>query len=49
LGADTTIEDDGPEPEEVIMVEVTWMQPYLAYMLNKMLPEDVVEAQRIMR
>jgi hypothetical protein len=25
---------DGPELE----VEVTWMQPYLAYMLNKKLP-----------
>jgi hypothetical protein len=23
------------------------MQPYLAYMLNKTLPEDVVEARRI--
>jgi hypothetical protein len=31
------------------MVEVTWMQPYLAYMVNKTLPEDVVEAQRIVR
>jgi hypothetical protein len=26
---------DGLEPEEVMMVEVTWMQPYLAYMTNK--------------
>jgi hypothetical protein len=25
------------------------MQPYLAYMINKTLPEDVVEAQRIVR
>jgi hypothetical protein len=32
-----------------MMVEVTWMQPYLAYMVNKTLPEDVVEAQRIVR
>jgi hypothetical protein len=31
------------------MVEVTWMQPYLAYMINKTLPEDVVEARRIVR
>jgi hypothetical protein len=31
------------------MVEVTWMQPYLAYMLNKILPKDVVEARRIVR
>jgi hypothetical protein len=32
-----------------MMVEVTWMQPYLAYMINKTLPGDVVEAQRIVR
>jgi hypothetical protein len=31
------------------MVEVTWMQPYLAYIVNKTLPEDLVEAQRIVR
>jgi hypothetical protein len=37
------------EPEEVMMAEVTWMQPYLAYMVNKTLPEDVVEARRIVR
>jgi hypothetical protein len=37
------------EPEEVMMVEVTWMQPYLAYMVNKTLPKDVVEARRIVR
>jgi hypothetical protein len=32
-----------------MMVEVAWMQPYLAYMLNKTLPVDVVEAQRVVR
>jgi hypothetical protein len=32
-----------------MMVEVTWMQPYLAYMVNKTLPDDVVEARRIIR
>jgi hypothetical protein len=42
--ADVTIECNNVEPEEVMMVEVTWMQPYLAYMLCKMLPEDVDEA-----
>jgi ribonuclease HI len=31
------------EPEEVMMVEVTWMQPYLAYMVNKTLSKDMVE------
>jgi hypothetical protein len=37
------------EPEEVMMIEETWMQPYLAYMINKVLPEDTVEAKRIIR
>jgi hypothetical protein len=35
------------EPEEVMMIEETWMQPYLAYMINKALPKDTVEAKRI--
>jgi hypothetical protein len=35
------------EPEEVMMIEETWMQPYLAYMVNKALPEDTVQAKRI--
>jgi hypothetical protein len=35
------------EPEEVMMIEETWMQPYLAYVINKQLPEDAVEAKRI--
>jgi hypothetical protein len=37
------------ELEEVMMIEETWMQPYLAYMINKTLPEDAVEAKRIIR
>jgi hypothetical protein len=37
------------EPEEVMMMEETWMQPYLAYMINKALPKDTVEARRIIR
>jgi hypothetical protein len=37
------------EPEEVMMIEEMWMQPYLAYMINKALPEDTVEAKRIIR
>jgi hypothetical protein len=35
------------EPEEVMMIKETWIQPYLAYMINKALPEDTVEAKRI--
>jgi ribonuclease HI len=38
-----------PKLEEVMMIEETWMQPYLAYMLNKQLPEDAVEVKRITR
>jgi ribonuclease HI len=37
------------EPEEVMMIEETWMQPYLAYMINKTLPEDTVQAKMIIR
>jgi hypothetical protein len=37
------------EPEEIMMIEETWMQLYLAYMINKTLPEDTVEAKRIIR
>jgi hypothetical protein len=35
------------EPEEVMMIEETWIQPYLAYMMNKTLPKYTVEARRI--
>jgi hypothetical protein len=37
------------ETEEVMMIEEIWMQPYLAYMINKALPKDTVEARRIIR
>jgi hypothetical protein len=35
------------EPKEVMMIKETWMQPYLAYMINKTLPKDTVESRRI--
>jgi ribonuclease HI len=41
--------DGDEEPEEIMMIEIPWMQPYLAYFVNKELPEDPVEAQRIAR
>jgi hypothetical protein len=44
IGTESTV-----ELEEVMMIEQTWMQPYLAYMMNKTLPEDTVEARRIIR
>jgi hypothetical protein len=51
LGAEPAAQDqdDAPDPEDVMMIEVTWMQPYLAYIINKQLPEDIVEARRITR
>jgi hypothetical protein len=48
-GADKEGTEDTIEPEEIMMVEVTWMQPYLAYMIKKTVPEDAVEARRIVR
>jgi hypothetical protein len=47
LGAGKPGQGSTSEPEEVMMIEETWMQPYLAYMINKALPEDIVEARRI--
>jgi hypothetical protein len=44
LEADKKVIEGTTEPEEVMMVEVTWIQPYLAYMVNKTLPKDMVEA-----
>jgi hypothetical protein len=44
LGASKAASESTAEPEDVMMVEVTWMQLYLAYMVNKTLPKDVVEA-----
>jgi hypothetical protein len=29
-----------------MMIEESWMQPYLAYMINKTLLEDAVEAKK---
>jgi hypothetical protein len=48
-GASKEAAESTAEPEDVMMVEVTWMRPYLAYMINKTLPKDVLEAQRIVR
>jgi hypothetical protein len=29
-----------------MMIEETWMQPYMAYIINKTLPKDTVEAKK---
>jgi ribonuclease HI len=46
-GADKPGAGSTAGPEEVMMVKETWMQLYLAYMINKALPEDTVEARTI--
>jgi hypothetical protein len=48
-GASKTGTESTAEPEEVMMIEETWIQPYLAYMMNKTLPKDTVETHRIIR
>jgi hypothetical protein len=48
-GAGEKTNGSTPEPKEVMMIEETWMQQYLAYMINKKLPEDAVEAKIITR
>jgi hypothetical protein len=46
-GAGEKVKESIEELEEVMMIEETWMQPYLAYIINKKLREDAVEAKRI--
>jgi hypothetical protein len=45
-GAGEKNDESTPELKEVMMIEEAWMQPYLAYMINKKLPEDAVEAKK---
>jgi ribonuclease HI len=46
-GASEKVKGSIAELEEVMMIEEMWMQLYLAYMINKKLLEDAVEAKRI--
>jgi hypothetical protein len=48
-GASKSGTESTVEPEEIMMIEETWMQPYLAYLMNKTLPEDTIKARRIIR
>jgi hypothetical protein len=43
------LEEEDEEPEDVLMIEVSWMQPYLAFLTNNELPENAVKARRIAR
>jgi hypothetical protein len=41
--------EDEEEPHEVMMIQVPWMQVYVAYIMRKEIPEDLVEARRVIR
>ena len=44
-----SISKDEEKSHEVMMVQVPWMQVYIAYILRKEIPEDPVEARRVIR
>jgi hypothetical protein len=39
---ETHMSDDEEEPEEVMMIQIPWMQVYLTYITKKEIPEDPV-------
>lgn len=43
------ISDDEEEPEEVMMIQIPWMQAYVSYITRKEIPDDPVEARRVIR
>jgi 3-oxoacyl-ACP reductase-like protein len=44
------ISDEEEEPEEVMMmIQIPWMQTYLAYIMNKEIFEDPVEGRRVIQ
>jgi hypothetical protein len=49
LGAGKPGKESIANLEEVMMIKETWMQPYLAYMMNKTLPKDTIKARRIIQ
>jgi ribonuclease HI len=46
---EANISEEEGESHEVMMVQVPWMQVYVAYILRKEIPEDPVEARRVIR
>jgi hypothetical protein len=43
------ISDEEEEQEEVMMVQIPWMQTYLAYISKKEISENPVEGRRVIR
>lgn len=46
---ETNTSEDEEEPEEVMMIQVPWMQVHLAYITKKEIPKDPIEARRVIR
>jgi ribonuclease HI len=46
---EANVSEDEEEPHEVMMIKVPWMQVYVAYIMRKEIPEDPVEARRVIR
>jgi hypothetical protein len=42
-------EDEEEEQDLVMMVQVPWMQVYISYILKQEIPDDPVEARRVIR
>ncbi|KAK1697891.1 hypothetical protein QYE76_014588 [Lolium multiflorum] len=48
-GAQTVPSEGEEEPHMIMMVQIPWMQVYITYILRKELPDDPVEARRVIR
>ena len=41
--------EDEEDQELVMMVQIPWMQAYISYIIRKEIPDDPVEARRVIR
>ncbi|KAK1608220.1 hypothetical protein QYE76_031893 [Lolium multiflorum] len=48
-GAPVAPSEGEEEPHVIMVVQIPWMQAYIAYILRKELPDDPVEARRVIR
>ncbi|KAK1663298.1 hypothetical protein QYE76_051457 [Lolium multiflorum] len=49
-GATKEKQEDEEEDQDLVMViQIPWMQPYISYILRKEIPDDPVEARRVIR
>ena len=48
-GAPAAPSDGEEEPHVIMMVQIPWMHAYISYILRKELPDDPVEARRVIR